>query len=123
MAYVTDRKRASGLGSAKTGAEHHWQMTLSSYALLILTPLFLIAFAGALGQPHDAVLAHFARPFPAVVSGLMLVVGFNHFRHGVQVLLEDYTDGLTRQLAIVAMVCLSYGAMAVGLFALVRLAL
>jgi len=123
MSYMTDRKRAIGLGSAKTGAEHHWQMTLSSYALLILTPLFLIAFGPMLGQGHEAVTAHFARPFPAIVTALMLVVGLQHFRQGVQVAIEDYTDGLTRHLLIVAMVCLSYGAMAVGLFALVRLAL
>ena len=123
MAYMTDRKRALGLGSAKTGTAHHWHMTLTSYALVILTPLFLIVLGGAFGQPHDAVTAHFARPFNAVVTGLMLAVGFNHFRHGVQVAIEDYTDGLTRKLLIVAMVCLSYGAMATGLFALARLAL
>jgi succinate dehydrogenase / fumarate reductase membrane anchor subunit len=123
MSYMTDRKRAIGLGSAKTGTEHHWQMTLSSYALLILTPLFLIAFGPMLGQGHEAVTAHFARPFPAIVTGLMLVVGLQHFRQGVQVAIEDYAHGLTRHLLIVAMVCLSYGAMAAGLFALVRLAL
>lgn len=123
MAYMTDRKRATGLGSAKTGTAHHWQMTMSSWALLILTPLFLIAFGPMLGESHEAVLAHFQRPFPAIVTGLMLVVGFHHFRGGVQVLIEDYTDGTARQLLIIAMACLSYGAMATGLFALVRLAL
>jgi succinate dehydrogenase / fumarate reductase, membrane anchor subunit len=29
MAFVTDRKRAVGLGSAKTGTEHFWSMTKS----------------------------------------------------------------------------------------------
>ena len=123
MAYMTDRKRAEGLGSARTGSAHHWQMTLSSYALLILTPLFLIAFGPVLGAPHAEVVAHFAKPFPAIVTALMIVTGFQHFRQGVQVAIEDYTHGQTRHLLIVAMVCLSYGAMAVGLFALVRLAL
>lgn len=123
MAYLTDRKRAAGLGSAKSGSAHHWNMTVSSWALLLLTPLFLLAFGPMLGEPHDAVLAQFQRPFPAVITALMLVVGFQHFRNGVQVLIEDYTDGLTRQLLIIAMACLSYGAMATGLFALVRLAL
>jgi len=123
MAYMTARKRAVGLGSARTGTEHHWQMTLSSYALLILTPLFLIAWGPMLGQSHEAVLVHFARPFPAIVTGLMLVVGLQHFRQGVQTAIEDYTDGLTRHLMIVAAACVSYGTMATGLFALVRLAL
>ena len=123
MAYVTDRKRAVGLGSAKSGTEHHWQMTLSSYALLILTPLFLIVLGGIVGEDYAAVTSHFAKPFPAIITGLMLVVGFQHFRQGVQVLIEDYTHGFTRTALIIAMVCLSYGAMATGLFALVKLAL
>ena len=123
MAYMTDRKRAVGLGSAKSGTEHHWQMQLSSYALLILVPLFLIAFGPAVGGTHAEVIAHFARPFPAIVTALTIVVGFHHFRSGVQVLIEDYTHGMTRTLLIVAMVCLSYAAMATGLFAIVRMAL
>lgn len=123
MAYMTDRKRAIGLGSAKSGTESHWQMTLSSYALILLVPLFLIAFGPMLGESHEAVAAHFARPFPAIVTGLMVVVGFNHFRQGVRASIEDYTGGYTRQILIVAVACLSYGAMATGLFALVRLAL
>ena len=35
MAYLTDRKRAAGLGSAKNGTEHFWNMTVSSYALCV----------------------------------------------------------------------------------------
>jgi succinate dehydrogenase / fumarate reductase membrane anchor subunit len=123
MAYLTDRKRAVGLGSAKTGTEHHWHMTISSVALLILTPLFLFSFGGVVGEPYEVVIARLSQPFPAIVTGLMLVVGFDHFRHGVQVLIEDYSDGLTRKALIIAMICVSYGAMATGLFALARLAL
>ncbi len=123
MAFLTDRKRATGLGSAKTGTEHHWHMTVTSWILLILVPLFLIAFGPIVGEPYEAVVAHFGRPFPALVTAAMLVVGLNHFRHGVQVLIEDYTGGGTRKLLIIAMIGVSYGAMAVGLYALARLAL
>ena len=123
MAFLTDRKRATGLGASKTGTEHHWQTQMSSIALLILTLVFFLGFGQMLGESAEAVVGNFARPYPAVITGLMLVVGFSHFRHGVQVLLEDYTQGLTRKLSIIAMACLSYGAMAVGLFALVKLAL
>jgi len=123
MAYVTDRKRAVGMGSAKAGTEHHWSMTKSSVGLLILVPLFLFTFGPMLGQPHAEVVAYFARPFPAIVAGLTLVVGFLHFKGGVQVLIEDYVHGIARKILIVAMICLSYGAMATGLYALVKLAL
>ena len=123
MAYVTDRKRAEGLGSAKEGTHHHWTMQVSSVGLLILVPLFLITFGRVLGSSYEEVLAYYARPFPAVVAGLTLVVGFMHFKNGVQVLIEDYVGGLARKIAIVAMICLSYAAAATALFAIARLAL
>lgn len=123
MRYLTDRKRAAGLGSAKTGTEHFWQMQLSSVALLILVPLFVFVVGPIIGRSHADVVAAFARPLPAIVTGLTLAVGLVHFRMGAQVAIEDYTGGLTRRLLIVAVVCLAYGALAAGLFALVRLAL
>ena len=123
MAFLTDRKRATGLGSAKTGTEHFWSMQISSVALLILIPLFVFSFGPMLGASHEEVTAHFARPFPAIVAALTLVVGFTHFKNGAQVLIEDYVHGLTRKITIIGVICLSYAAMATGLFALVRLAL
>ncbi len=123
MAYMTDRKRASGLGSAKTGTEHFWQMQVSSVALAVLVPLFVFTFGSILGGTHAEVIAAFARPWPAIIFGLTLIVGFVHFKNGAQVVIEDYTDGLTRKALIVATSCLSYAAIATGLFALVRLAL
>ncbi len=123
MRYLTDRKRAEGSGSAKSGTEHHWNMQISSIALLILIPLFVFTIGPIIGGSHAEVAAAFARPFPAIVAGLTLLVGLVHFRHGAQVLIEDYAHGLTRKLLIVAVICLSYGTLATALFALVRLAL
>ena len=123
MAFLTDRKRATGMGSAHAGTEHHISMSKSSVGLLILIPLFVFTVGPMLGQPHAEVVAYFARPFPAIIAALTIVVGFLHFKGGVQVLIEDYTHGLTRKVLIIAMICLSYAAMATGLFALVRLAL
>lgn len=123
MSYLTDRKRAVGMGSAKTGTEHHWSMTLSSGALLVLIPLFIFTFGPMLGAPHEEVVAYFNRPFPAIVAGLTILVSFKHFAQGVQVLIEDYVHGLAQKVAIVVMTCISYAAAAVGLYAIVRLAL
>ena len=123
MSYLTDRKRATGMGSAKSGTEHHWSMTVSSGALLILIPLFIFTFGPALGSSYEEVTATFARPFPAVVAGLTIIVTFKHFAGGVQILIEDYVHGIAQKVAIIAMTCLSYAAMADGLYAVVRLAL
>jgi len=123
MAFLTDRKSANMTGSAKTGTAHHWGMTVSSCALLVLVPLFVFTFGPMLGEPHDAVLAYFSRPFPAIVAALTIVVGFMHFKNGVQTLIEDYVHGLARKVAIIVMICISYAAAATGLFALARIAL
>ncbi len=123
MAYMTDLKRAVGMGSAREGTEHHWSMTKSSVALLILTPLFVFTFGPMLGRPHEEVVAYYAQPFPAIVAGLMIVVGFMHFKNGVQALIEDYVHGLARKIAIILMICLSYGAAATGVFAIAKIAL
>ncbi len=123
MRYVTDRKRAVGMGSAKQGTGHFWRVKMQSFGLLILIPLFVVTFAPMLGAPHDQVLAHFARPFPAIVTGLTIVVSFMHFKDGVQVLIEDYVHGTSQKLLIALTVCLSYGAAATGVFAIARIAL
>ena len=123
MAYLTDRKRAVGLGSAKSGTEHHIAMSKSAVALLILMPLFVFTFGPMLGATYEEVTAYFARPFPAIVAGLAITVGFMHFKDGVQSVIEDYTHGLTRQVLIVGVICISYAAAATGLFAIARLAL
>jgi succinate dehydrogenase / fumarate reductase membrane anchor subunit len=123
MHYLTDRKRAEGLGSGKTGTEHFWHMQISSVALLFLVPLFLFTVGPLIGESHATVVAAFARPWPAISTGLLLIVGMIHFKNGAQVAIEDYAGGLTRKLLIIGVICLSYGIIATGIFALVRLAL
>ncbi|MDO5756385.1 MAG: succinate dehydrogenase, hydrophobic membrane anchor protein [Rhodobacterales bacterium] len=123
MRYLTDRKLAEGLGSAQSGVKHHWSMILTSVALVILIPLFIFTFGPILGAPHAEVVAYFGRPFPAIVAALTLIVGFRHFAAGCQVMIEDYVQGLARKVTILLVYCLSYAAMAVGVFAIARLAL
>lgn len=123
MRYLTDRKRAVGMGSAKSGTAHFWAMKVSSVALLILIPLFLFTFGPMLGEDHETVVAYFSRPFPAIVAALTMVVGFMHFKDGVQVLIEDYVHGLAQKILIILMICLSYAAAATGVFAIARIAL
>ena len=123
MAFLTDRKRAMGLGSAKSGTAHHWSMILSSVALLILLPLFVFTFGAALGGSYEEIVAYYSRPFPAIIAALTMLVTFKHFNDGVRTLLEDYVHGLAQKVAIIVMTCISYGAAAVGIFAIARLAL
>lgn len=123
MRYLTDRKRAEGLGSARSGTMHHWIMQVSAVGLAVLIPLFVFTFGSILGAPYEEVVAYYERPFPSIVAGLTILVGLYHFRNGAQIMIEDYSRGLTRKALIVATICLSYALMATGLYALIRLAL
>ena len=123
MRYLTDRKRATGMGSAKSGTAHFWAMKVSSVALLILIPLFVFTFGTIVGEDYATVTAYFAHPFPALIAALTLIVGFEHFQSGAQVLIEDYVHGLAQKITIILIKCISFGLMAMGLFAIAKLAL
>ena len=123
MAFMTDRKRAEGLGSAKSGTHHHWHMMITSVALVPLVLMFIFTFGNIVGAPYEEVVAYYQRPFPALVAALTFLVGFIHFRGGVQTMIEDYVQGFARKASIIVMVCISYAAAAAGVLAVVRLAL
>jgi succinate dehydrogenase / fumarate reductase membrane anchor subunit len=123
MRYLTDRKRAEGRGASHTGTEHHWSMTVSAVALACMVPTWLYIFGSALGGTRDEVLATFARPFPAILTALVLVVAMRHFAKGAQTLLEDYTHGSTRKIAIIFATSLAGVLAATGLYALIKIAL
>jgi len=123
MRYITDRKRAEGRGAGHTGTEHHWSMQVSSVGLAILMPVWVYIFGSTLGQGHAEVLATFARPLPAILTALVLVIGMRHFQKGAQMMIEDYSHGITRKALIIGAIALSYLVIATGLYALVRIAL
>jgi len=123
MRYLTDRKRAIGRGAAHSGTAHHWYMQVSAFGLALIVPTFLFVFGRALGSSHAEALEVFSRPLPAIVTGLVLVVGMQHFRKGMQTVLEDYTKKSTRKALLMISAALSYGLTATGLFALAKIAL
>jgi len=123
MRYLTARKQAVGRGASHTGTAHHWSMTVSSVGLAFLVPVWVVIFGRALGQDHWAVLATFARPFPAILTAMILVIGMRHFAMGATVMIEDYVQGTTRKMLIIFAISLATVVAATGLFALVRIAL
>jgi succinate dehydrogenase / fumarate reductase membrane anchor subunit len=123
MRYLTDRKRATGMGSSKSGTDHHWSMQVSSIALIILVPLFLLTTGWIIGAPYEEVVAYYSRPFPAIVAALTFLVGMMHFKNGAQMAIEDYIHGLAGRLTIIGVTILSYAIAAVAIFSVIRLAL
>lgn len=123
MRYLTDRKRAVGRGAAHTGTDHHWSMQMSAVALAFLVPVWLYIFGHALGGTRVEVLATFARPFPAIVTALVLVVGMRHFAKGATMMLQDYVHGSALKISIMFVTSLAGVIAATGLFALIKIAL
>lgn len=123
MRYLTDRKRAVGRGAGHSGTHHHWAMQVSAVALALMMPVWVYVFGHALGGTRTEVLDTFARPFPAILTGLLLVVGMRHFAMGATTMIEDYLHGTRRKAAIIGVVSLSWVVAATGLFALARIAL
>lgn len=123
MRFMTPRKRAEGKGAAHSGTEHHWYMIVSAVGLALIVPAFLFILGRNLGQGHAEVVETFSHPAVAILTGLVLFVGLQHFRRGAQVMIEDYSHGHTRKILIICVIVLSYGLIATGLYALARIAL
>lgn len=123
MRYITPLKAAKGLGAARSGTQDHWFLTVTAVALLIVTPLFMLVVAKAIGLPREGVVAYFGRPFPAVITGLFIIVGMLHFIRGTRSMLDDYIRGPAHKVAVILSVIFSYAVIAVAVYALARMGL
>jgi succinate dehydrogenase / fumarate reductase membrane anchor subunit len=117
-------QRARGLGSAKEGVGHWWDLRLTSIALVFLTVWFVVLVLGLLGRDYEVVRASIARPWNALLMVAFVVAAFWHTVLGVQVVIEDYVH--TRWLEVTSMVVIKLLAVAgvlSGVFAVLRIAL
>ena len=123
MRYITPLKAAEGLGAAHEGTQHHWAMTVSAVALAVLTPLFMIVIACAIGLPQELLVVYFARPLPAIITALFVTVGMIHFIKGTRIMIDDYLQGGARKAALIASVIFGWAGIACALYALARMGL
>lgn len=123
MRYLTDRKRVHGLGSGREGTHHHWQMMMTSTLLVVLVPLFVFTFAYGMGGGHADVVTYFGSPFPALVTVATLVVVIFHLMNEAIAAVEDYVHGVGGKLTLMAVKTFSFSVMAIGIFAIARMAL
>ncbi|MCV6585777.1 MAG: succinate dehydrogenase, hydrophobic membrane anchor protein [Marinibacterium sp.] len=123
MRYLTDRKRATGLGSGRKGTHHHWQMMVSSILLVPLVPIFVVIMASALGGTQQEVVAFFSRPLVAILSALSMIVIILHLMNEAIAAIEDYIHGTAGKLSLIAVTAFSYTLIGAGLFAIARMAL
>jgi succinate dehydrogenase / fumarate reductase, membrane anchor subunit len=116
--------RASGLGSAKEGADHWWAQRVSAAALVVLGLWFVASLVGLAGADRAQVAAWLHGWLAAVLAMLTLVALFYHTALGLQVVIEDYVQPeAVKVSAIVLMRLLCFAFGAAGVFAVLRLAL
>lgn len=123
MRYLTDRKRAEGMGAARSGTAHHIAMTVSGWALVLIVPIFVFALARIIGHGYDHVREFFGHPCMAILTGLFLFVGLRHYANGARSTYEDYSHGFTREALIMLTQGVAYLLIALGFYALIKLAL
>lgn len=124
MRYITPRKAAVGLGASHTGTEHHWWMTVSSAALALLTPSFLMVVGTALQRPgRPEILAYFSQPYPAIVIAAFMTLGMMHFIKGTRILIDDYLEHTARKVALIIAAVFGWAVIATTLFAMARMLL
>ena len=116
--------RAIGLGSAKQGVEHWWAQRITAIALVPLVLWFVIAVIELAGADRAAFVAWLHHPVPAVMMVLLLIAVFYHGALGLQVVIEDYVAyDSARLVLLIANRLLSIVVAALGIFAVLKLAL
>ena len=100
MRYLTDRKRAEGLGAAKSGTEHFIHQRLTATALVFLGIWFLCLVVSLVGADYVTAVETISRPWNAVLLVGFLVAMFWHAQLGLQVVLEDYIHNSLLALAL-----------------------
>jgi succinate dehydrogenase, hydrophobic membrane anchor protein len=115
--FKTNYNQVAGLGRAGEGVHHFWVQRMTAVALVPLTILFLIPFGQALGGGYEALIATYSKFGNALTAALFMLVASWHFSIGIQVVIEDYTDGATRLVLVVLSKLFSFTLGAAGVLA------
>lgn len=117
-------KRARGLGSAQSGADHWWTQRVTAIALVLLGLWFVITVLRVVHGDYASARALVARPWNALLLIAFVVTMFWHAVLGLQVVIEDYVH--TRWKEVFLMVLVKFlavlGALA-SVLAVLRIAL
>lgn len=89
----TPLARVRGLGAAREGTEHFWQMRVTAIAAMLLAPILLVVILSLIGADYATTRRVLGHPLVAVPLLLMLVASLQHMRLGMQAIIEDYVHG------------------------------
>ena len=101
--FRTPLSRARGLGSAKHGAGHWIGERITSIALVPLIVWAVYSGLTLAAADYAGAVAWLQSPVNAVLTVLLIAVGFWHMHAGLRVVIEDYVSGtLPRGGALIA---------------------
>lgn len=121
--FRTPLARARGLGSAKSGVGHFIVERATSIALLPLTLWAIYAGAKLASSDYGAATTWMRSPLNAAVAALFILVGAWHAQIGMRVIVEDYIERrATKAALLLANLFIAWGAAALGVIAVLRLA-
>ena len=87
-----------GLGG-HSGTHHWWMQKLTSIALALLGPWFVITLLRLPDYQYATVHAALARPMNAVLTSLFLITVAHHSAAGVSIIIEDYVPSKPKKIA------------------------
>jgi succinate dehydrogenase / fumarate reductase, membrane anchor subunit len=115
--------RALGLGAAGNGTEHWWQQRVTAVALALLGIWLAVCLLGLDLGDRAALLAWAGRPLNAALLAVLVLTAAWHSKLGTRVIVEDYVRGALKVPALVALQFLHALAAAVGVIAVLQIAI
>jgi succinate dehydrogenase / fumarate reductase, membrane anchor subunit len=109
----TPLARVRGLGAAKSGTAHFWQMRLTSVASIPLTIAFVMIVMSLLGRNQAAAQGTLSTPLVAIVMLLFIITNVHHMWQGMQTVIEDYVHGELAKISLLmanTFFCIAIGA-------------
>jgi len=116
-------KSVLGLGAAKQGSHHWWMQRVSSVALLLLAPWFLLSLISLGDVSYASLTLWIAQPVHSVLLTMFVVITVYHTQLGLQVVIEDYVAHEGLKLVTILIINFVLLLLAViGVFSILRIA-
>jgi succinate dehydrogenase / fumarate reductase membrane anchor subunit len=115
--------RALGLGAAGNATHHWWQQRVTAVALAVLGAWFAVCLLGLDLGDRAELVDWIGRPLNAALLALLILTAAWHSQLGTRVIVEDYLKGALKVPLLVALQFMHAIAAAVGVIAVLQIAI